>query len=369
MAKEHFVMLAQDYVPGKHRIGGQFVSEKLDGIRAIWDGGITRGLDAAEVPWCNTAKHDRLTFTLKSTGLWSRYGQPIQAPAWWLDSMPRIPLDGELWAGRGMWQALCRAVKVIKEDSSFLVGDIKVRMMAFDSPSPGQWLKDRLIDVPNMFKKLEGCVEWFYNQEHNWQHLYRSPEYFVNVNKVMPRLLENCDYVDWHEQIQLPYGSIQAESKLEEIAKKVYEVGGEGLVIRQSSSSWLPERSYDLLKVKPESDAEATIVGYKWGKKTTKGSKLLGKMGSLICQLVDGKQFELSGFTDAERAMVPISGDGYNRMQAIAEMDQGKRVIEAFHNPKFPIGSVITFKYREWSDDGLPKEARFYRRRHEVSAS
>ena len=33
-----------------HQIGGWFVSDKLDGMRAYWDGGTTRGMLAADVP-------------------------------------------------------------------------------------------------------------------------------------------------------------------------------------------------------------------------------------------------------------------------------------------------------------------------------
>ena len=43
-----FVQLAQVYDPKKHGIAGWFVSEKLDGMRCLWDGGITRGLPVVE---------------------------------------------------------------------------------------------------------------------------------------------------------------------------------------------------------------------------------------------------------------------------------------------------------------------------------
>jgi DNA ligase-1 len=373
MAKQHFVMLAQDYQSGKHRIGGQFASEKLDGIRAIWDGGITRGLMATDVPWCNSAKHDRFLVPLRATGLWSRYGQPIQAPDWWLDLMPRIVLDGELWGGRGMWQALCSAVQK-KHNATFEVGGEPVKYMAFDSPCPGDWLADRLIDVPNFKKELKGCIEWFYNQAGPLEHVFRASEPFNVVNKTMQNYLlsfhERSDVPAlWHNQVQLPYGALQAEERLSELSADILGQGGEGIIIRQMSSTWKPERTTDLLKMKPEQDAEAIVLGYKWGKKTDKGSKLLGLMGSLICQLPSGKQFELSGFTDAERGMVPVSGSGHHRMMAMAIADEGKEVSDWVHNPKFPRGSQVSFKFREWSDDGLPKEAKFFRSNHEVSAS
>lgn len=56
--KRQFLMLAHDYDPKKHSILGWYMSEKLDGLRAWWDGGITpaarliaslKGLDIEEI--------------------------------------------------------------------------------------------------------------------------------------------------------------------------------------------------------------------------------------------------------------------------------------------------------------------------------
>jgi DNA ligase-1 len=65
-------MLAQDAPPGIDPTG-YLVSEKLDGVRALWDGA-------------------RLRF---------RSGTDIVAPAWFTAALPPQPLDGELWLGRG----------------------------------------------------------------------------------------------------------------------------------------------------------------------------------------------------------------------------------------------------------------------------
>ena len=42
------------------------------------------------------------------------------------------------------------------------------------------------------------------------------------------------------------------------------------------------------------------MVGFTSGRETTKGSRLLGKIGALIVDY-QGKRLELSGLTDAER--------------------------------------------------------------------
>jgi hypothetical protein len=75
--------------------------------------GLTRGLPTEQVPWASVIdpKTGEKKAKIKpvSTGLWSRYGNPIMAPDWWLNQLPCCPLDGELWAGRGKFQ-LCRSI-------------------------------------------------------------------------------------------------------------------------------------------------------------------------------------------------------------------------------------------------------------------
>ncbi|WFD34181.1 hypothetical protein MCUN1_001018 [Malassezia cuniculi] len=64
---------------------GWWISEKLDGVRAFWDG----------------------------SRLWSRRGREWAAPPWWLEQLPEgICLDGELWISRGTFErvsAVCRS--------------------------------------------------------------------------------------------------------------------------------------------------------------------------------------------------------------------------------------------------------------------
>ena len=91
MAKREFLQLADHYDPRKHDVAGWFVSEKLDGTRCFWDGGLTRGLPTEQVPWASIIdpKTGEKKAKIKplSTGLWSRYGNPIMAPDWWLNRL------------------------------------------------------------------------------------------------------------------------------------------------------------------------------------------------------------------------------------------------------------------------------------------
>lgn len=111
--------------------------------------------------------------------------------------------------------------------------------------------------------------------------------------------------------------------------KKVLAKGGEGLVLHRGSRDYTPGRHAGLLKVKPFDDAEARVVAIRPGH-----GRLDGKMGSLEVRMADGREFAIgTGFTDAQRADPP------------------------------PIGSWVTFRYQGETATGLPRFARFLRRR------
>lgn len=85
------------------------VSEKLDGVRALWDG-------------------RQLRF---------RSGKAIAAPAWFLAGLPAQALDGELWLGRGQFDRLSGIVRRdIPDDADWR----QVRYMIFELPeAPGSF--------------------------------------------------------------------------------------------------------------------------------------------------------------------------------------------------------------------------------------
>ncbi|MHC4302551.1 MAG: DNA ligase-like domain-containing protein, partial [Planctomycetota bacterium] len=139
MARREFLQLAKKFDPDKHDPSGMWISEKLDGTRVFWDGGITRGLPTDQVPWAsiiNPKTGDRKPkIKPVATGLWSRYGNPIIAPDWWLNQLPSMFLDGELFAGRGNFQTL-RSItaKDVAEEDAWR----KVQFAVFGSPAPSQ---------------------------------------------------------------------------------------------------------------------------------------------------------------------------------------------------------------------------------------
>jgi DNA ligase 1 len=81
-AKPPAVLLAQEYKSGIN-ISEYLISEKYDGVRAIWNG----------------------------KQLITRQGNIINAPAWFTRDLPKMPLDGELWLDRHQFDALSGAVR------------------------------------------------------------------------------------------------------------------------------------------------------------------------------------------------------------------------------------------------------------------
>jgi len=153
--KREFLMLAKPFAPGKDTLAGKYVSEKLDGTRVFWDGGLSRGVPLAVVPWANTTnpKTGQLKPNLPPTasGLWSRYGNPIFAPDWFINQLPACPLDGELWAGRGNFQTLRSIVARDEPDERWR----NVQFAVFGSPALKTVFCDGLIKNANFVKSFD----------------------------------------------------------------------------------------------------------------------------------------------------------------------------------------------------------------------
>jgi DNA ligase 1 len=377
MANREFLMLAHTFDPKKHEVKGWYASEKLDGQRCWWDGGLSRGLQKSSVPWANNARDERYKSTPIATGLWTRYGNVIHAPDWFLDELPfGVSLDGELFSERGKWQELSSTIKKI-EPNDWAWQQVKFHV--FDAPPYSQVLQSgRVVAGVHYEAKFDfpALMEWVKKRHRDLTKKELVNGRFMNVLQATYYLYELCggdyrvnsDYFDSTRTWQPVYQwQIEDLAHLERSAKRIKDMGGEGVIIRHPQSYWEPKRAHHVLKVKPDLDSEATVIGYVWGRETDKGSKLLGKMGAMIVEWespVRGKiNFELSGFNDAEREMTFIGiPDIDNRILDEAVLCAGKQVSHiAYTNKQFPIGSKVTFKYRELTNDGVPKEARYFR--------
>jgi DNA ligase-1 len=159
-----------------------------------------------------------------------------------------------------------------------------------------------------------------------------------------------------HRQKRLPINVEDARQAVEDELQAVLDRGGEGVILRNPDSPWLPKRVPTLLKYKPFDDDEGILVGFTSGRKTDKGSKFLGRIGALILDY-NGKRLELSGMAHELREFATEAA------VKTAKKFPGANMPAWVCAKHFQIGQEITFKYRELSDDGIPKEARFWRKR------
>ena len=113
------VSLANAY-HGDVDLSRYWVSEKLDGVRARWDG----------------------------AALYSRGGNRFNAPAWFVEGFPGEALDGELWMGRGTFEVLSGAVRREMPDPAAWR---RIRYMVFDVPAVAAPFDERLRRMRDMF--------------------------------------------------------------------------------------------------------------------------------------------------------------------------------------------------------------------------
>lgn len=108
------IMLAAEYQPGEAiHLPDYWVSEKLDGVRARWDG----------------------------QRLLSRGGKVIAAPAWFTQGWPAMAMDGELWSGRGRFEQTAGIVaRATPRDEDWR----GLRFMVFDLPEHGGRFSERV---------------------------------------------------------------------------------------------------------------------------------------------------------------------------------------------------------------------------------
>lgn len=239
---------------------GWLMSEKLDGVRAYWDG----------------------------KQVISRYGNAFTAPTFFCLNFPPFPLDGELWMDRKKFQ---ETVSIVRTQNSDNPEWKKIKYLIFDAPTQKGGLMERMSIVKAWFET-------------------HPSEYIEIVAQIVCKDRKHLDTF---------LSTVEAK-------------GGEGIMLREPSASYVHGRSNTLLKVKTFHDADGILVDYTAGK-----GKYEGMVGAFRIQMPNGKTFDLSGMTDAQRKNPP------------------------------PIGSIITYKYQELSKDGIPRFSAFLRVRTDMT--
>ncbi len=231
-------------------ITGWVMSEKLDGIRAYWNG----------------------------KKLLTRNGKDIYLPSWFTKDFPPFELDGELWTKRKNFEYI----------SSVVLG----------SAYPENWERFtyNIFEVPNAKGGL-------------FERLSKVKPYESKILKIIPQI------------------KVKNKDHLQKFLKEIEAKGGEGVVVRDPNSLYISKRTSKALKVKSFYDTECKVIRHIKGH-----GKFKGMLGSLECRLENGTLFKIgSGFTNQERKNPP------------------------------PIGSIITFKYKEFTKYGKPRFPVFLR--------
>jgi DNA ligase-1 len=248
------LLLAERYHDGID-VSRYWISEKLDGVRAVWDGKTLR----------------------------FRSGNPVPAPNWFIDALPKQPLDGELWLGRGSFDQLSAIVRrQVPEDAEWR----RVRYMIFELP-----------DAPGNFgDRIEGI-----------------------------KAVTAAANVPWLQAV--PQVRLADTAALQKLLRDIVRQGGEGLMLHRADAAYETGRSSALLKLTPWLDAEASVVAHLPGK-----GKYAGMTGALQMEMPDGRRFALgSGLSDDLRRNPP------------------------------PIGTSVTYRYRELTKNGMPRFPRYLR--------
>nr|WP_235566332.1 DNA ligase [Methylibium sp. Root1272] len=225
------MLLAREAAAGQSPVGYR-VSEKLDGVRAQWDGRVLR----------------------------FRGGGVVPAPGWFTAGLPAVALDGELWLGRGRFEALTAIVRDRQPDDA---GWRQVRYGVFELPGAPGPFAERAARIAQVVRQAGA-----------------GPLMVV-------------------EQWELP-DTAALQARLASVVAQ----GGEGLMLHRADAPYVTGRSEVLLKLKPLQDAEAVVVGHVAGK-----GRFAGQLGALRVRTPQGQEFALgTGFSNAQRASPPPPG-------------------------------------------------------------
>ena len=113
--KDKFELLKLSEYKGQN-VGGWLASEKLDGVRAYWDG----------------------------RNLLSRNGKILAAPEAWSAHFPPFALDGELYTARGEFEKI---QSIVMDKTPSVTAWSEVKFYVFDVPEAGGGLLERLSEL------------------------------------------------------------------------------------------------------------------------------------------------------------------------------------------------------------------------------
>ena len=120
---------------------------------------------------------------------------------------------------------------------------------------------------------------------------------------------------------------LSSRHELQRDLDQIVQQGGEGLMLHLASAPYVTGRSDVLYKLKPVADAEAMVIGHVAGQ-----GKYQNMLGALRMRMSDGRVFNIgTGLSDEVRLHPPA------------------------------IGTMVTYRYRGLTKNGLPRFASYWR--------
>ena len=285
-------MLAKDFVKGKHDPVGWLLSEKYDGYRAC--------------------------YCPKDKQFYSRQNKLFHAPEWFLNAMPSMLVDGELWVGRDMFQEMGAVRKKVPLDEDWM----NITFQVYDIPLLEKPFQERLHVLSQIVSECST----------QWETTKQSLPY--PLNKL------SCPIVMAKQEV------VQSWEHLDTVYKSILQEGGEGIMIKDPESLYEGKRSNFMLKYKPAYDEEAIIIGYTPGR-----GKYKDKLGAFVCRpLVNHDTYSSLDLDDDH--IFSISGMD----------DEVRESYETTH----PIATIISYEHSGKTGKGKPRFGRYTRIRTDI---
>ena len=291
---------------------GWIISEKYDGIRAIWDGSkfVSRG---------------------------SASGNPkvySYVPEWFQAVMPpNIALDGEIFMGRGKFQKISGISNIepgrsySEEEINKIWSTVQYRIfdiMAIKNKSLLEVpLKERLVLIKDVIESRCEC----------WDKL-TLPSYVTK---------SHCPLVFTEHYV------LKDEQDLYDKYSEITELGGEGVMIRHPNSPYEMKRSKFMLKMKLQEDDECKVTAY------LKGT---GKYGGTVKDS-EGVKHDILGALQCEMIKNGVLTGKLFQIGTGLKDDQRKNYWNKDSPWYIPLGSIINYGYMELSNDGIPRHPTF----------
>ncbi|WP_373098894.1 MULTISPECIES: DNA ligase [Pasteurellaceae] len=232
--------------------------------------------------WVMSEKLDGVRGYWDGRRLFTRQNKILTPPSYFIKDFPPFAIDGELFTQRDQFERISSIVRSQKDK-----GWETMKLYVFDVPDA----------EGDLFQRLAVLEDY----------LARHPTPYIRIIEQIP---------------------VQNTQQVQDFLRRIEELKGEGIVLRNPQAPYENKRSTQILKLKTALDEECEVTAHHQGK-----GQFAGMLGALSCKNQRGEFRIGSGFSLQERADPP------------------------------PIGAIITYKYRGLTKNGLPKFASYWRKK------